>query len=96
MSSPEFGKASSSPDRRAVNDQHRNDDVDSRPEAHHHTTGNGANQSARGNHIHDGQNGLPLLDGVTFTGSRSNNTADIINQVCNALAAIGATNSTSA
>lgn len=87
--------SSASPDKRAVNDFHRNDDLDSRTDAHHHSTGNGANQAAYGNHIHDGQRGLPLLDGVTFTGSRTNNTADLINQICNALANIGAVNSTS-
>lgn len=101
MSSPDSSAlgalgTSSSPDRRAVNDFHRNSDLNSRPEAQHHDLGNGANQSAFGNHTHDGQRGLPLLDGVTFTGSRTNNTADIINQICNALANIGAVNNTGA
>lgn len=99
MTSPaETGKVNttggSSPDRRSVAEFHRNSDLDTRPEAQHHSTGNGSNQGAYGNHIHDGQRGLLLLEGVTFTGSRSNNTADILNQIMNALVPLGATNAT--
>lgn len=37
-----------------VNALHTADDTDSSPRAHHHTLGTGRNQSAPGNHIHDG------------------------------------------
>lgn len=96
MSAPESQTTgtSTSPDKRAVAEFHRNSDLNTRAEAQHHDLGNGANQSAYGNHVHDGQRGLALLDGITFSGSRTNNTADIINQICNALTAIGAINST--
>lgn len=96
MSNPVAGATGeASPDARAVQAFHRNSDLNSRPEAQHHSLGNGANESAFGNHNHDGQRGVPLLDGVTFTGSRTNNAADVINQICNALAQLGATNNTS-
>lgn len=73
---------------------HRNDDVDSRPEAHHHTLGRGRNQSSPGSHVHDGITSEPILSGVTFTGSRTTNQDTILNQICDALALLGATNST--
>jgi hypothetical protein len=84
--------------RQQVQDLHRNDDVDTRAEAHHHTLGNGRNQSSPGYHNHDGQNSSSILSGVTFTGSRTNATAIgiILNDICNALAQLGATNNTSA
>ena len=84
----------SSPDKRAVADFHRNSDLNTRSEAQHHDLGNGSNQASFGNHIHDGQRGIALLDGVTFTGSRTNNTADILNQIMNALVPLSATNAT--
>lgn len=88
--------ADPSPDARTVATFHRNDDVDARPESHHHTLGKGRNQATEGSHNHDGVTSVALLEGVTFTGSRSSNTADILNQVLNALANVGAVNSTSA
>lgn len=85
-----------SPQQKAVIDFHRNDDVDAIPESHHHTLGTQRVNASPGNHIHDGITSIALLANVTFTGSRSTNTADIINQICNALVAVGATNNTSA
>lgn len=84
-----------SPDQRVVQAFHRNDDLNSRPEAHHHSLGTGRNNASEGSHTHDGTTSVAPLTGVVFTGSRVNNTADLINQICNALALFGATNSTS-
>lgn len=74
---------------------HRNSDVDSRPEAQHHTLGTQRINASPGNHTHDGITSFALLSD-NFTGSRSANTADILNQVMNALVNLGATNSTTA
>jgi hypothetical protein len=83
-------------EQRKVQEFHVNDDLNSRPESHHHDLGTGRNQSSPGSHTHDGITSIAIMSGVTFTGSRSANTADIINQICNALSNIGAVNSTSA
>jgi hypothetical protein len=84
--------------RQQVQTLHRNDDVDTRAEAHHHSLGNGRNQASPGYHTHDGQNSSAPLSGVSFTGSRTNATAIgiILNDICNALALLGASNNTSA
>lgn len=87
---------SKNPTAREIVEFHRNDDFNSRAEAHHHGLGNGSNESSYGNHVHDGQRGLLLLDGTVFTGSRTTNAASIINQLCEAMVKIGATNSTTA
>jgi hypothetical protein len=88
------GKETASPDARAVMEFHRNDDLNGRPESHHHDLGTGRNQASPGSHNHDGITSIAILAGVTFTGSRGSNTADIINQICNALSAMGAVNNT--
>lgn len=93
---PNETRAERSPDARAVLEFHRNDDVNSRGEAHHHTLGRGHSQASWGDHLHDGQTGEALLLGVTFTGSRTTNAASVLDQICNALSALGAVNSTSA
>lgn len=81
---------------REVAEMHRNDDYNSRPESHHHSLGTGRTNASPGNHIHDGLTSFTLLDSVTFTGSRSTNTAIILEQVLQALVLIGATDSTTA
>ncbi len=43
---------------------HNFDDVDSRPEAHHHTTGLAPYQHSPGDHTHDGITSLPVTSGV--------------------------------
>ena len=89
-------KQLSADDARKVSEFHRNDDVDSQPESHHHSLGTQRSQSSPGNHTHDGITSIAILGGVTFTGSRTSNSADIINQICNALVDVGAVNNTSA
>lgn len=73
---------------------HKNSDLNKSAEAQHHTIGLGLYEAASGGHIHDGRTGRPLLDGVIFTGSRSNATASVLNQVLEALKAVGAINNT--
>ena len=51
-----------------VNDFHRGSDVDSSREAQHHTIGLGPNQSAAGDHRHDGEDSFLLLEGVSISG----------------------------
>lgn len=88
---------SSNTPRQTVLDFHRNDDLDTRAEAHHHTLGKASGQASPGYHTHDGQNSVAPLSGITFTGSRTNAgaIAVILNDICNALALLGATNNTS-
>jgi len=85
-----------SPPSEAVNDFHRNSDVDARKESQHHTLGNRPGNASPGDHVHDGQNGIALLDGVSFTLSRTANVASILDQICDALEKIGAVNNTTA
>jgi len=83
-----------SPDAETVNEFHRFSDVDSRAEAQHHSIGATHNQAASGDHNHRDGNGRPLLDDVTFTLSRSANTAAVLKQVIDALVLLGATDNT--
>lgn len=96
MTSPFKDRTQGDTDQRAVQEFHRYDDFNGSPDAHHHGLGKTRNEASEGSHIHDGITSIAILSGVTFTGSRTTNAADLINQICNALAAIGATNSTSA
>jgi hypothetical protein len=81
-------------DPRVVAQMHRNDDLDVAKDAHHHTIGVGSAQVAAGNHIHNGSDSPQLLAGVTLTGAKGGNIA--LASVCAALAALGATDSTTA
>lgn len=72
---------------------HQWDDVDVRPESHHHTLGPGPNQSAGGSHMHRGGDSLPLLSSVTISGSRGGITA--LPSIISALVALGAVDTTS-
>jgi hypothetical protein len=59
------------PPAEAVNDFHTNSDVDSRPEAQHHTLGAQPNQASPGDHVHDGGSSPLLLEGFVLAGSRN-------------------------
>lgn len=83
-----------SPQPSQVNKFHNKSDVDSGPNAQHHTIGNRKDQASSGAHNHDGKNSSQLLAGVTLTGSRGGNAA--LASVINALAGLGATDSTTA
>lgn len=88
--------AKGSPPAETVNDFHRYSDVNARTESQHHTLGNRPTEAAKGDHTHDGTNGIALLDGITFTLSRTANVASILDQICDALERIGASNQTTA
>ena len=59
------------PPAQAVDDFHTNSDVDSRPEAQHHTLGPQPTQASPGDHTHDGGDSRLLLEGVVIAGSRN-------------------------
>lgn len=73
---------------------HTKADTDSRPEAIHHTLGDGANQAARGDHTHRDGNGVPILLGVNISGARGTDAWRL--SVEQALVALGATSSSTA
>ena len=83
-----------SPSSEVVTDFHRYSDADSRSEALHHTLGLSHAQGSWGDHNHRDGNGRFLLDDVTFSGSRSLNTATVLKQVIDALVLLGASDST--
>lgn len=85
-----------SPQADEVNDFHRYSDLDAKYESQHHTLGNRSTQAARGDHTHRDNNGVALLDGITFTLSRSANGPAILDQICDALELLGAVNNTTA
>ncbi len=58
-----------------VNDFHTNSDVDSSTQSYHHRLGNRRNQASQGDHRHDGENGLKIMEGVTVTGAKAGNAA---------------------
>lgn len=72
---------------------HENADTDGSQKSIHHTLGPLHNQSAPGDHTHDGGTSARLLEGVTLTGSRTNITT-LGPQIVAALEALGATNNT--
>jgi hypothetical protein len=78
----------------AVEDFHTNSDLDTRPEAQHHSLGPNSAQAAPGDHMHDGGSSSLLLAGVTLSGSRGGNVALV--SVIAALAKLGATDNTTA
>jgi hypothetical protein len=87
----------SKPNAKVVRDFHNNADTDGSPKALHHTLGPGANQASPGNHSHDGGNSSELAKpavGITLTGSRTTGDATWRNSITAALAALGATDST--
>lgn len=70
---------------------HDYDDVDTRPESHHHTLGGGPNQATPGGHRHRGGDSELLLTGFTISGSRG--TATAMPSIIACLVAFGATDS---
>lgn len=79
------------PSAEEVERAHTNSDVNSRREAQHHTLGPGEFQASPGPHTHRGGDSVPLLSGITISGSRNSDAWRIsINQ---ALVALGATDS---
>ena len=98
MTSPKSGGSSSDsyPTPKQVNDFYHNSDLNRSTTAQHHSLGTDRNQAASGSHNHRDGNGQPLLDDFTFTGSRSTNTVSVLAQVLTALAALGATDATTA
>lgn len=71
---------------------HTNSDKDGTPTSVHHTLGNGPNQAAPGDHIHDGGSSKELLEEVTITGSKASGAA--LDSVIDALVKLGATDAT--
>ena len=89
-----FGEPSSYPSAQTVNEFHQNSDVDTSPEAQHHTLGIGPNKASPGDHRHNGEDAPLLLEGVTISGSRTN--GDALQSLLTALAAHGLQNETTA
>ena len=73
---------------------HDFDDLDIRPESHHHTLGPGPAQAASGSHLHRGGDSMLLLAGSTLSGSRGSATAMV--SIIATLVALGATDTTTA
>lgn len=90
----DFGELKDSANAQVVNDFHKNSDVDTSPEAQHHTLGIGANKASPGDHRHNGEDSPLLLEGVTIGGSRTN--GDALNSLLTALAGMGLQNETTA
>lgn len=103
MTRPSYNDSSSAkgfshtqyPNRDEVNNFHHYDDMDSRPEAHHHSLGTGRNNASEGSHIHDGITSRPLLDSITLTGSRATYNPAREAQIVAALVLLGAVDGTS-
>lgn len=81
-------------DQQKVRDFHIKDDVNSSDNAHHHMLGRATGKASPGLHNHDGINSESLLEGVSLSGSRAANTADIVRQIAQALVLLGATDNT--
>lgn len=77
-----------------VDDLHANSDLDSRPEAQHHTLGPNQNQASPGNHRHDGGSSPFLWSGTTITGARGGNMA--VASIISALVQKGCVDATTA
>jgi hypothetical protein len=82
------------PEQKKVAQFHVSDDLNSRPEAHHHDLGQSRNQASPGSHTHDGITSPLLLTG-TITGSKTTNVPSILSQIMAELAKIGLTDATS-
>lgn len=69
-------------------------DTDTRAESVHHTLGPTSTQASSGNHRHRGGDSVPLLDGLTISGSRGGNVALL--SVIQCLVALGASDQSTA
>lgn len=83
-----------SPSARAVAEFHKYSDLNTSPNAQHHSIGLGSNQVAPGRHYHNAQDSPFLLDTFTITGSRSGATATVLQQILIALTALGINDAT--
>lgn len=65
------------PSAKEVNEYHTNSDRDASINALHHTLGTRRNQAAKGDHIHNGENGQKVGDGMALnvTGAKGGNAA---------------------
>ncbi len=66
--------SSTKPTTEEVERFHTNSDVDLRAESQHHTLGSSPSQAAAGNHTHDGGDSPLILEGLSITGSRADDT----------------------
>lgn len=82
-----------SPSADRVRQFHRNSDVDTRPEAQHHTLGPSPNQASPGPHTHDGSDSKKLLEGYTLTGAVAS-PSTVLPSIIAALVRLGAKDST--
>lgn len=71
---------------------HNDKDQDTSKLAGHHSLGTSHNQASYGDHTHNGENSIDLLEGITITGSRT--TGDALNNLLDALSSLGLVNST--
>lgn len=78
---------------RESNDFHARDDVDTSTLAHHHTLGTKHDQAAPGDHRHQGENSLQLMEGIIVSGSKGGNAAltDLITKLAEVLGFTDAT-----
>lgn len=83
-----------SPSAKEVEELHRNSDVDGRPEAQHHTLGDGPNQAAAGDHDHRTK-GVPIGTGLILTGDKAGANAAFLGSVANILKSLGVTDNSS-
>lgn len=70
-------KKDPSPEPREVNLFHKRSDVNSGPNAQHHTIGVDRNKASPGDHVHDGKSSRKLghAQGLTISGSKGGNAA---------------------
>lgn len=87
-------RRTSYPTRDEVDNFHHYDDVNSRPEAHHHMLGTTRNSASEGTHVHDGITSSLLLDSITLTGSKAAYDPTREAQIVAALVKLGAVDST--
>lgn len=89
-----FGNSKEHASARTVNEFHSNSDVDSSPDAQHHTLGIGPNKAAPGDHVHNGEDAPRLLEGQSISGSLSN--GDALKSLITILSAWGLQDETTA
>lgn len=83
-----------SPDTKTVEDFHKNAATDIRREDQHHTLGPGAFQASPGDHSHNGDDSVLLLEGFTINGTLTNPTS-VLPSIISALVRLGADDGTS-
>lgn len=93
---PVAAKPDASPEAKKVSEFHKFDDVDVSQSSHHHTIGLLRGQAADGRHTHQNGNGHPLFDPAVdiISGSRAAAVGSILDQICDLLEKLGASNAT--